>query len=138
VAYLREASLPEAQQSAEFRASRAQIEGALRAPAQVDPLIANELLALWLDVADTWLDADDPLRATLFQPGENSVTAARRIAGATRVLDPAYRQELLAAGAPALESTTDPLLRFALAAAPVYETTNEEWSSLTAEEGVQE
>src|SRR5690606_3568871 len=83
-------------------------------------------------------DADDPLRATLFQPGENSATAARRIAGATRVLDPAYRQELLAAGAPALESTTDPLLRFALAAAPVYETTNEEWSSLTAEEGVQE
>ena len=138
VAYLGEASLPEAQQSAEFRASRAQIEGALRAPAQVDPMIANELLALWLDVADTWLAADDPLRATLFQPGENSATAARRIADATRVLEPAYRQELLAAGAPALETTTDPLLRFALAAAPVYETTNEEWSSLTAEEGVQE
>jgi hypothetical protein len=138
VDYLTQAALPEAQQSEQFRANRAQIEAMLRSPAPVDPGLANQLLALYLTIADEWLEPGDPLRETLLQPDEDPAVGARRLAAATRILEAAYRQELIAGGAPALAASTDPFIRLARQAGPAYTTLEAEWAELNAAETVQE
>ena len=138
VDYVQQASLPEAQQSEEFRESRAQIEQMLNAPSQVDPQIASDLLELYLQLASQWLPAGDPLRAALFNANENPSAAAQRLASASRVLDPAYRRQVIQGGAPALAGTTDPLLRFAVSAGPLFPQLTAELEQLNADETVQE
>src|SRR5690606_23047212 len=107
--YVLQSALPEAEQSAEFREGRAQAQQMLTAPSQVDPRIASELLELYLQLAHQWLPQGDPLRAALFTANEDAATAARRIASATRVLDPAFRRQIIDGGVPALEASPAPL-----------------------------
>ncbi len=138
VHYLTQAALPEAQQSEEFHESRAQIESMLNAPSQVDAQIAGELLTLYLTLAGEWLEPGDPLRRTLLNANEDPAAGARRIAAATRILDASYRRQVLDAGADALVTSDDPLLRFAALAAPEYAQLTAEWAELNADETVQE
>ena len=138
VEYINQSALPEAQQSEEFRTSRAQIEGMLNAPAQVDPRLAEALFGLWLTLADEWLEPNDPLRQTLLNANEDPAVGARRLAAATRILDAAYRRDLMAGGLPAVEASTDPLIRFAMLAGPAHVELNREWNELNAAESVQE
>ncbi|HEU5210961.1 MAG TPA: S46 family peptidase [Longimicrobiales bacterium] len=138
VDYVQQAALPEAQQSEAFRENRAQIEQMLNAPSQVDPRIASALLELYLELAWEWLPAGDPLRAALFDAGEDPTAAARRITAASRVLDQAYRRQVMDGGAAALANTTDPLLRFAAAAGPLFPELTAELEQLNADEAVQE
>lgn len=138
VDYVRQASLPEAQQAEAFRENRAQIEQMLNAPSQVNPAIAAGLLELYLELADQWLPADEELRAALLNPNESPSAAARRLANASRVLDQAYRRQVIEGGAAALANTTDPLLRFAALAGPLYPDLTAELEQLNADETVQE
>lgn len=137
VGYVLQAAKPEGERSEEFRASREQIEGMLRSPSPVDETIGVGLLAVHVEVARRWLAADDSLRRTLLTPNETARAAAERLARESRVLDPAFRSELLDGGPAALRASTDPLIRFAVVAEDVYPRLNAEWSELTAEQDVQ-
>jgi len=138
VDYVQQAGLPEAQQSESFRENRAQIEQMLNAPSQVDPQIAGALLELFLELAYEWLPSNDPLRTALFNPSETPSAAARRIASQSRVLDQSYRRQVIEGGAAALANTSDPLLRFATVAAPLFPELSAELEQLDADESVQE
>lgn len=137
VTYLREIAKSEAERTEELRENAQQIEQMLKSPSPVDDEIAVKFLALHLQVARRWLAQDDPLLRNVLRPGEPAVDAARRLVNESRVLDPAFRTELLASGIAGLQSSTDPLVQFALAAEDVHQRLNEEWQEVRAEEDVQ-
>src|SRR5690606_38544623 len=74
----------------------------------------------------------------LFNPSETPSAAARRIASQSRVLDQSYRRQVIEGGAAALANTSDPLLRFATVAAPLFPELSAELEQLDADESVQE
>lgn len=109
----------------------------LRAPSRADPQIAGALLRLHLSMADRWLTSNDPLRAALFNTGETPEQAAARIESTTRIMDAAFRTSLIDGGVSALEASTDPLVRFAVTAAPIQEEMAAQWEQIQDEEAVQ-
>ncbi len=139
VRYVREMDKPEMGRSEEYQGEAlAEAEAALAAPLQVSPDIATRLLGLRLAIADRWLEPDDPFRSLAFQPGESPGDAAARIAGSTRVGDPAFHQTVMEGGISALETTEDPLLRLAAAMMETYEELAPAWEEIQATETVEE
>lgn len=137
IAYLREMAKPEAERSQTFRAQQSMIEELLRAPNQNPMDIITELLAVQLSVATTWLAPSDPLRSILVQPNETPIQAAQRLATASRILNPAFRGELISGGLAAARASSDPFVQFALVADTLYPKLEEQWAAIQAEQQVQ-
>ena len=136
VGYLGALGTPEAndpQMQGQLNEMRQQLEQ----PSAFPPEQALVPLELQLSVAELWLAPDHPLRALLLQPGEDAEAAARRLARTSRVLDVAFRRELIAAGAASLATTTDPLVRAVVAMDSAYAATLPAWEALIEEETVQ-
>lgn len=139
VRYVRQMARPEAERDGAYRGdSLAATEAALLSPIQVNPDIARMLFELRLEIADRWLEPEDPFRALAFEAGETSAQAAARIMSATRIGDAAERSALLSEGLPALATTTDPLIRLAAHMVEEHEGLLPKWEELQAAESVQE
>ncbi|MFQ5688697.1 MAG: S46 family peptidase [Gemmatimonadota bacterium] len=139
VRYIREMAKPEASRSSDFKGDKlARTERLLRGATRADPEIGTRLLALRLQIADRWLDADDPFRLFAFQAGEGPEEAARRLVRSTRVGDASFRESLIRGGPEALAATQDPLVRLAVAMDDIHPELEGRWERLTASEGVQE
>ncbi|HEX7090377.1 MAG TPA: S46 family peptidase [Longimicrobiales bacterium] len=138
VRYVRQAALPEAERDEAFRGERlAQIETMLRNPVPIDPEQSARVLALRLDIARQFLPPDDPFIREAFRPGETPEQAARRLTRETRIADAAFRQELLAGGAPAVAAATDPMVRLARQMEDAFARLEPQWSETLAAEQVQ-
>jgi hypothetical protein len=136
VGYLGALGTPEAtdpQMQGQLNEMRQQLEQ----PSAFPPEQALVPLELQLSVAELWLAPDHPLRALLLEPGEDADAAARRLARTSRVLDVAFRRELIAAGRGALATTTDPIVRAVVAMDSAYAVTLPAWEALVDEETVQ-
>jgi hypothetical protein len=129
------AGVPEEQRPAQLRGERrAAFEQSLLAPAAAEP--ARAALEAHFALALQWLPPGHELR-TLF--GGDAAGAARRtqeIAGTSRILDPAWRAELVRDEA-VLQTTQDPAVRLALALDSIYRATAPQMQALLAEESVQ-
>lgn len=94
----------------------------------------GQLLAIRLRLADRWLTADAPLLRDVLREGESPEGAARRLAQGTRVDLPGFRRGLLDAGAAALDTVTDPLLRVAASMESRFRDLDGRWRELSARE----
>jgi hypothetical protein len=133
----RAAALPDEQRPMQLRGDRrdAYVEGLL-AP------VANQALALaaleaHFMLAAHWLPVGHPLHEVFHAQGAEPAQVAQRLARESRMLDVAFRRQLIDGGEAALLASTDPAVRLALmldstsrATAPVYQ-------ALLAEESVQ-
>ncbi len=139
VRYVTERALPEEERDPAFRGETLEeVRAFLLQSSRPDPQVAADLLTLRLQIADRWLDPDDPLRAAALRPGEGPAEAARRIAAATRILDPEFRRSLLETGARASAAADDPLLRLAEAMERTRRELQPTWEEVVAAEEVQE
>jgi hypothetical protein len=139
IRYVRAQSQPEAERPEDLRGDGLrQIEGLLQNPGTPDPMISEALLVSHLQMAARWLRATDPLRTRFFMPAETPEAAARRIIQGTRVLDAAFRQQLISGGVAAMEASQDPAIRLALAMLEGRAELESQWNSLTASESVQQ
>jgi hypothetical protein len=114
-----------------------QMERILETPTSVDDRFSVPLLALQIDIASTWLSPEDPLRRALIEPDETPLDAARRLTMESRVQDSDYRRRMIEGGVAALESSSDPLVRYAVLAEPIRAELYDEWQRLVAEENTQ-
>jgi hypothetical protein len=114
-----------------------QMERVLASPTSVDDRFSVPLLALQIDIASTWLSPEDPLRRALIEPDETPLDAARRLTMESRVQDSDYRRRMIEGGVAALESSSDPLVRYAVLAEPIRAELYDEWQRLVAEENTQ-
>ncbi len=136
--YANAMATPEAgRDSAFFGESLQETEQLLRSPVQVSPEIAQRLLGLRLEIADRWLEPEDPFRALAFQPGESGAEAAARLVGETRMGDPAFRESVMR-GELDPSSSGDPLLRLAAAMVATVDELRDHWDSVVASETVEE
>jgi hypothetical protein len=69
--------------------------------------------------------------------GETANQAAQRLVANSRVLDPAYRRALMAVGAAALDTVSDPLVRAVVAMDSTYRATLPRWQTIQSEETVE-
>ena len=139
IRYARAQSQPEAERPEDLRGEGlGQIEGLLQNPGTPDPMISEALLMAHLQMAARWLRETDPLRTHFFMPGEAPEAAARRIAQSTRVLEAAFRQQLVKGGSAAIEASQDPAIRLALAMLDGRAELESQWQLVTASESVQQ
>ena len=139
VRYIRERAKPEAQRPEDLRGQNwAQLEGMLQNPGMPNPMISEALLTSHVQMVARWLPVGDSLRARFLQPGETPEAAARRIVQGTRILDAAFRQQLISGGVPALESSQDPAVRLALAMLQGRAQSEDRWEMITAQESQQQ
>lgn len=139
IRYVRAQGQPEAERPEDLRGDGLrQLEALLQNPGTPDPMISEALLVSHLQMAARWLRETEPLRARFFMPGETPEAAARRITQGTRVLDAAFRQQLIRGGSAALETSQDPAIRLAIAMLEGRSELESEWNSLTASESVQQ
>jgi V8-like Glu-specific endopeptidase len=137
LALQRTAALPEEQRPAQLRGEqRVRLEQALLAPVANAALAASALEAHFTLAAD-WLPPEHPLLAHFSPAGESPAAAAQRLVRASRILEPAFRQELLQGGMAALRASTDPAVRLALALDSVNAVATPQYQALLAEEAVQ-
>jgi hypothetical protein len=138
VRYIRETARPEAERPPAFRGERLeQVRQMLEGPSDPDPNLALALLAARLDLAGRWLPEGDPVYAGILRPGEASAAAAERVARATRVLDPAFRQTLVAGGPAALEASDDPVVALARRMDTQHRDVMAAWQQIGADQSVQ-
>jgi V8-like Glu-specific endopeptidase len=133
----RSAALPEEQRPAQLRGEqRVRLEQLAVAPVANEALAAAALEAHFALAAD-WLPPGHPLLAHFAPARESPVAAAQRLAAASRILDPAFRQELLHGGMQAFRASADPAIRLALVLDSVNAATTPQFQALLAEEAVQ-
>jgi hypothetical protein len=138
VRYIRETARPEAERPPAFRGERLeQVRLMLAEPTDPDPTLALPLLAARLDLAGRWLPEGDPVYGDILRPGESSTAAAERVAAATRILDPAFRQTLMAGGPAALEASTDPVVVLARRMDARHRDVMARWQQIGADQSVQ-
>ena len=137
VDYIEQMALPETERSPDFRRERARLEAMLATQAPLDERFALEALALHIELARTWLEAVDPLRAALLRPGEQPEDAAWRMTSASTVLDAATRMKLIEEGMSALARSDDPIIAFARIARQHYRTLRESWNETVAAEAIE-
>jgi hypothetical protein len=136
--WLQAAALPEVQRPMAFRGERfAQVQQALSQPSPIPEVQAAAALALQLQLARDWLPPEHVIVSALLRPGETPQQAAQRLVRASRVGDLAYRQAVMAAGAAAADTITDPLFRAARTMDSIYNVVLPQWRTLVAEESVQ-
>jgi Peptidase S46 len=138
VQWAREMSKPEAERAPQYAAANLrQVEAALRAPSPIDPWLASLMLRFHLDMVHAWLDPDHVLYRLLFERGESVDDAMKRLTAASRILDPSFRQSLVAAGPAAVLESEDPLIAFAREAASIQPELAAVWHGIQADETVQ-
>jgi hypothetical protein len=136
--WLRAAGLPAAERPPAYAAERfAQVQAALLQPTPISDAEAVSALALQLGLIQEWLPATHPVHAAVLRGGETPEQAARRLIAGTRVGDVAYRQALIAAGAAAGDTVSDPLFRAARTMDSIYQAVLPQWQAVAAEERVE-
>jgi hypothetical protein len=136
VAYHRYGALPDEQRPAQLRGSRyTQFQQSLLAPVD-NPALALAQLEGHLTLATQWLPADHPLLDMLCA-GETPAQAAQHIARDSRILDPAFRRQLIDGGMSAVSSSTDPVVRMVLFMDSLAQVLAPQYQALLAEEQVQ-
>jgi len=139
VRYAREMARPEAERAEEFRGEAlAATEATLRGPLGFPPELAQMLIEMRLEMADRWLEPDDPFRAVAFRPDESPAEAARRLLAETEVLDPARRATLMSEGVTAIAASDDPLIRLAVHMVDAHDELLPRWEDIQAAEVVEE
>jgi len=136
LAVQRIAALPPEERAAQERRNYyARNPDALVTPVDEDLALAQ--LEKHFTLAARWLPPGDPLRAMFTHEGETPAQTARRIAGSSRILDPAFRKQLRDGGLPALRASTDPMVRFVLALDSISNAVQPEYRKVLSEESVQ-
>jgi hypothetical protein len=136
VALHRFLALPEAQRPAQLRGDRLQqFRQSLLAPV-ANPAVAQMRLEGQLRLAMLWLPPNYPLRTRLVQAGETPAQAAERLVRASRILDPAVREQLVGDVA-AAKGSTDPMVQLALVLDSTTQALTAEAQAIAAEEQVQ-
>jgi Peptidase S46 len=138
VQWARQLSMPDSERAPQYSAAnRRQIEAALQAPSPIDPWLASLMLRFHLEMVHTWVDPDHELYGLVFERGESVDDAVKRLTASSRVLDPAFRKSLIAAGPAAVLESEDPLIVFARKAAAIQPDLAAEWREIQADETVQ-
>ena len=136
VALHRFAALPDEQRPAAMRGERlAQYRASLLAPVANEAL-ARATLTAHLKLATQWLPEGHAL-VDLLCSGETPEQAAERIARESRILDPAFRRQLVEGGAAALASSSDPAVRLAVVMDSITRALVPQYQALIADEQVQ-
>ncbi len=139
VRYLRDMANPETDRSEEFRGDElAQAEAVLRGPIGIPPEFAQMLLEMRFEMADRWLDSDDPFRALAFELSESPSQAAARVLANTQILDPAWRAAMMTEGITMLNTTNDPLVQLAAHMVDAHAEILLQWEEVQAAEILQE
>ena len=129
-------ALPEDQRPAQLRGERrAQFEQSLLA--EVDQAAARAALEAHFALALQWLPPGHALRAVLQPAGISTAEAAQRLARDSRVLDPAFRRQLVAGDTATLRAATDPAIRLVLLLDSIRGALTPEYQALLGEEAVQ-
>src|SRR3954470_19535027 len=127
-----ERARPSDQRLPEYAESRlAGVQARLFADRPVYPALEELQVEWWLSKTREWLTADDPRVRTLLGK-ESPEGLAARIMRQTKVADPTVRRALWQGGLPAVQASTDPLIRYVLAIQEPMRTVRRAW-----EEGVQ-
>jgi hypothetical protein len=138
VRYIRETARPEAERPPAFRGDQLdQVRQMLEEPTEPDPTLALPLLAARLDLAGRWLPEGDPVYGDVLRPGEAPAAAAERVARATRILDPAFRQTLMDGGPDALAASDDPVVALARRMDAQHRDVMAAWQQIGADQSVQ-
>lgn len=113
VRYAQEIAKPSEERSLEFQdAAVDALRRKLFSPAPVFPAMEEKLVAASLAMSKALLGDDDPFVKDALGGRTPEEAAAEAIAG-TRLADPEYRKKLFEGGPAAIESSDDPLIRFA-------------------------
>jgi V8-like Glu-specific endopeptidase len=130
-------SLPDEQRPMQLRGDRRDtyVQG-LVAP------VANQALALaaleaHFTLAAHWLPVGHALHEVFHARGAEPAQAAQRLARESRILDPAFRRQLVDGGEAALLASTDPAVRLALVLDSMSRAIAPQYQALLAEESVQ-
>lgn len=118
------------------RNRNADAEAMLRSSNAPNEMISEALLITQMQMAARWLP--DSVRVRFIQPGEMPEAAARRIIQSSRIMDPAFRAELMKGDEVGIQSNQDPALILARAMLSGRTEMQQRWDSLIAEEGVQQ
>ena len=138
VAYLEALEQPAGERGPGLQGDRMeQVRQMLEQPSMIPDQQALPPLQRQLAIAEQWLPASHHLRLLLMNQGEDAEAAALRLARTSRVLDSGFRQSLMNAGAAALDTVSDPLVRAAVAMDSAYAVTLPRWEALVAEETVE-
>ena len=133
-----QSALPEAQRQRQFRGQGLQ---QLRAQVEQVPMDTADAIAMTarrLQLLQPYVSTNDPIMGQLLHPGEAPQAAARRLIASSHVLEPAFRQQLLAGGVAAVNASTDPLIRLARDMESASATLEPRWNRLQADESAQQ
>jgi hypothetical protein len=138
IRFIRETERPEAERAPAFRGERAdQIRAHLMGDMAPDPALALPLLAARIDLARRYLPVPDPVFAPALREGEAPGEAAARLAHESRILDPAFRADLLEGGTAALQASTDPVIALARRMDAQHRDVLRRWQQIGADQTVQ-
>lgn len=119
VTYHIEVPKPNGTRYAEYRDARLDaFRTALLSPAPVYPEMEEAALTAWMVEARNVLGADDPFIKAALGAAEPAEVVGRAVRE-TKLIDPAARKALLDGGAPAVASSTDPMITLARRVEPV-------------------
>ncbi|NJD11281.1 MAG: S46 family peptidase [Gemmatimonadetes bacterium] len=137
VAAQRYLAMPEAQRPPQLRGDRVQqFQQSLTAPIP-NPTMAQQRLAAQFRLALMWLPPNHPLRTLYVHAGETPAQAAQRVVQASKIGDPAFRQQLISGGAAAIKASIDPLVQLAVTMDSLTTALTPEAQAIAAEEQVQ-
>lgn len=102
------------------------------------PQISSRILRIRLELARRWLPEGAPLLVDALRPGESPHEAADRLVSGSRIGEASFRRGLIEAGAAALDTVSDPLVRLAAAMNRRLGDYERRWDEATAEESRQE
>jgi len=120
---------PSDQRLPEFTDSRLNaVQAGLFAERPVYPALDQIQLEWWLSKTREWLTADDARVRILLGPDSPEALSARLTAGTT-LADPAVRRALWEGGLPAIEASTDPLIRYVLSIQQPTRAIRTEWET---------
>lgn len=97
----------------------------------VDAPLERIFLEAWLAKTREYLTADSPVTQTVLGRESPEALAARLVAG-TRLADPAFRRQLWDGGFPAVVTSTDPMIQFALRIDPAARQARRAWEEQVA------
>ena len=94
----------------------------------VDPELETLYLGFWLSKTREYLTTDDPnVKALLGRQSPEAL--AKALVDGSKLADPAVRKALWDGGLPAVEASTDPLIRFVLATDPDARRARSDWEA---------
>jgi len=133
----RYAALPEDQRPQQLRGGRlGQLQQSLTAPV-TNEAAARAQLEAHFTLAAHWLPAGHPLLGMFTRAGETPAQSAQRLARESRILDPAFRQQLVQGGMAAVRASADPAVRLVLAFDSAAQAVAPRLQEVLAEESVQ-